>query len=78
MSELNKGAQLSWLVPGNNEVVALEQPVAVVAGPVALAVAVVRAARRVAPVLELLLVVLQRHQRREQAVARAASVDGMR
>lgn len=78
MEELNKRAQLGGLVPGNNEVVALEQPVPVVAR---LALAVVRvgvgAVGRVAPVLELLLVVLQRHQRREQAVARAAAANRM-
>lgn len=52
--------------------VALEQAVPVLVAVVAVGGVAVRAAGGVAPVLELLLVVLQRHQRREQAVARAA------
>lgn len=63
-------------LPGNDEVRALEQAVAVlVAGLAVAGVLGARAAGRLAPVLELLLVVLQRHQRREQAVARAAPAD---
>ncbi|CAH2085169.1 unnamed protein product [Euphydryas editha] len=70
---LNESAQLGWLVPGNNEMVALEETMPVLVAVVGVVGVAVRAARRVAPVLELLLVVLQRHQRREQAVARAAA-----